>query len=294
MGYEERDYYRDESPTFGGGSFDKKSVVAILIMINVAVFVVDLFTQEINDFHTQWLSHALAIKTNALWQFWTFLTHGFAHASYGTKLGIFHILGNMITLFFLGRSVEYHLGRSGFLWFYLLSIVVGGLTWLLLRMVLQGGSLGFIVGASGAVSAVTAYFIFKDPFAEILLFGAIKLPAWAIGVFFLISNTAYAFSPTSNVAWEAHLGGAAFGWAAYHFAWTFRSFQPISNWFSRTFSGSPNLKVHDPGAKEEKLKQEADRILAKISEQGEKSLTRKESRILKRYSNSIRKNRSDS
>ena len=294
MGYEDRDYYRDETSGFGRGSFNTKSMVVTLIIINVVIFFVDVFTPEVDESHTQWLSYTLGMKTNQLWQFWTILTHGFAHASFGTKLGIFHLLGNMITLYFLGRSVEDHLGRIGFLWFYLCSIVVGGLTWLAYHLAIHPDQTTFIVGASGAVSAVTAYFIFKDPFAELFLFGVLKLPAWAVGVFFLISNITYALSPSSHVAWQAHMGGAAFGWAAWHFKWTFLSFQGISNWSGKVFKSGPKLRVHDPGAADDKLKLEADRILAKISAEGESSLTRKESRTLKRYSNQLRKNRSDS
>lgn len=292
MGYEDRDYYRDAAPGFGGASFSKKSMIMVLIIINVVVFSVDLFTHEVNDFKTQWLSKTLAIKTDQLWQFWTFLTYGFSHASYGTDIGIFHILGNMITLFFLGPTVEDRLGRRGFLWFYLFAIVVGGLTWLPFALAqASSGSVPFLVGASGAVSAVIAYFVFKDPFAEILAFGVFRVPAWAVGIFFLITNLSYAFGGNSGIAWQAHLGGAVFGWASFHFAWTFRSLDGFTDTVGKLFARGPKLKVHDPGTADEKLKQEADRILAKISEQGESSLTRKESRTLKRYSNQLRKNR---
>ena len=57
------------------------------------------------------------------------------------------------------------------------------------------------------------------------------------------------------------------------------------------FAGGPKLRVHDPDAGEEKLKAQADQILAKISDQGEASLTNKERKLLKKYSSSLRKNR---
>jgi len=289
MGYDDRDYYREQEQTFGRPSFDKKTMVFLLIIVNVVVFFLDMFTPEVADTgdKTQWLSWFLAIKTDQIWQFWTLLTHGFAHSSFGTKLGIFHILGNMFTLFFLGPPVEQRLGRNGFLWFYLSSIVVGGFAWLVLSL-FSGGS-AFIVGASGAVSAVVAYFIFMAPQAKLLVFGVIPAPAWAVGVFFLVMNMFHAFSPASHVAWEAHLGGAAFGWACFHYGWTFTKFDGIS----KMFAGGPKLRVHDPGAADEKLKSQADTILAKISDQGEGSLTNKERKILKKYSSSLRKNRSD-
>ncbi len=287
MGYEDRDYYRDEGQMFGRPpSFDKKTMVLTLIMINVGAFILDMFTGKFDADGTQWLSWLMAIKTDRPWEVWTFLSHGFAHASMGTDLGIFHILGNMFTLFFLGPPVEQRLGRKGFLWFYLCSIVVGGLAWLLMSLAYGGG--GFIVGASGAVSAVVAYFIFMAPHVKIHLFGVLPVPAWGLGVFFLVMNMFHAFSPDSHVAWEAHLGGAAFGWACFHYGWKFTKFGGISG----MFSNRPKLRVHDPEATEEKLKIQADEILAKISEQGEASLTSKERKLLKKYSSRLRKNRS--
>ena len=289
MGYEDRDYYRDEEQMFGRPSFDKKSMVFTLIMINVGVFFLDMFTGQapVATKGTQWLSWFLAIKPDQLWQFWTFLTHGFAHASMGTELGIFHVLGNMFTLFFLGAPVEQRLGRTGFLWFYLTSIVVGGLVWLVMSLAAGGG--GFIVGASGAVSAVIAYFIFMAPHAKLLVFGVIPVKAWGVGVFFLVMNMFHAFSPESPVAWQAHLGGAAFGWACFHFGWKFTKFDGIS----KMFADRPKLRVHDPDAADQKLKAQADQILAKISDEGEASLTSKERKLLKKYSSRLRKNRSD-
>lgn len=287
MGYEDRDYYRDEEQMFGRPSFNKKTMVFLLIIINVVVFFLDMFTAEHGADGTQWLSWFLAIKTDQLWQVWTLLTHGFAHASMGSELGIFHIVGNMFTLFFLGAPVEQRLGRNGFLWFYLCSIVVGGLAWVIVNI--ASGGAGFIVGASGAVSAVVAYFIFMAPQAKILLFGIVPVRAWALGVFFLIMNMLHAFSPDSHIAWQAHLGGAAFGWACFHFGWTFSNFEGVS----KLFSGGPKLRVHDPDAAEEKLKAQADQILSKISDEGEASLTNKERKLLKKYSSRLRKNRSD-
>ncbi len=291
MGYEDRDYYRDEARGFGGGSFNNRSMVFTLILINVAVFFLDMFTGEVEGSKTQWLSYFLAIKTTALWEVWTYLTHGFAHASYGTDLGIFHILGNMITLFFLGRPIEDRMGRSGFLWFYLCSIVVGGLVWLTFHLINSPEQAAFIVGASGAVSAVTVYFIFMAPHVKLLVFGILPVPAWGVGVFLLFSNLTHAFNPGSPVAWQAHLGGAAFGWLCFKLDWRFQKFEGLT----KMFSGGPNLRVHNPQARsaaEEKIKAQADEILAKISEQGEESLTGKERRILKKYSNRLRKDRS--
>ena len=136
MGYEDRDYYRDES-TGGipGFQFDKRSIVMTLIIVNVVIFFVDTFTNPIKGGDgSHWLSEFMGIKTTHLWYVWTYLTYGFAHASYDTETGVFHLIFNMITLFFFGPPLERRIGRSEFLRFYLISIIVSGLGWVLLRL----------------------------------------------------------------------------------------------------------------------------------------------------------------
>ena len=53
----------------------------------------------------------------------------------------------------------------------------------------------------------------------------------------------------------------------------------------------PKLRIHDPGRKEEALSKEVDRILEKIHQEGEDSLTRKERRTLESASREYQKKR---
>lgn len=322
MGFEDREYYRDASSDAGGSGipgfqFNRQTIITTLIVINVVIFFADTFTPKLTYFDlientltaeekanpplrdlgdgtrvpinkilidSHWLNYALALKVDQPWKFWTFLTNGFAHSSLDSQSGIFHILFNMLTLLFLGRPVEEHLGKAEFLKFYLVAIVIGSIGWYLSQL-LQGGN-GYALGASGAVSAVVIYFIFLAPQAKLLLFGLIPMPAWGVGVLFLVSNIYHAFSHDS-IAWEAHIAGGAFAALYFHFKWNFsRLYLPKLN--------RANLKVHRPnaGGVDEKLQREADRILAKISEQGQDSLTRRERKTLEKYSAQVRKSRS--
>jgi len=318
MGYEDREYYRESESYQGGGSmpgfrFDQQSIITTLIVINVAIFLLDAFTPRltvydvlpnlpdtpaavvdlgdgqlaiVNDLKSMkteghWLGDKLALKSHRPWEIWTYLTHGFAHASINSELGIFHVGFNMMTLFFLGTFVEQYLGKAEFLKFYLLSIVAGGVAWLLIQA-LTGGQ-GSIVGASGAVSAVVVYFIFLMPKARLLLMGIIPVPAWGVGVMFLVTNLYHAMT-ASQIAWEAHLAGGAFGMAYHQLSWNFSRFQ------------MPNLKrsqlrIHQPAGIDTKLQAEADRILEKINQQGESSLSRSELKTLNKYSKLIRQKR---
>lgn len=290
MGFEDRQYYRDDAQPFSSGSwFNRHSMVWILIVVNLVIFLVDTFTPEVTEDGTHWLSKALSLQSEHPFYFWTYLTYGFAHASFNTETGILHIAGNMITLFFLGRPVEMRLGRNEFLRFYLVSIVVAALGWVISRAILTPDTNTFIVGASGAVSAVVVLFIFMYPRETILLMGVLPMPAWVLGVLLLAMNMFTAFNPNSHIAWDAHLVGAAFGALYYKLNWNFEKFQ--FGGFAKLFRSSPKLRVHDPEAADNQLKEQADSILAKINEQGEESLTARERKILNKYSQRLRKNR---
>jgi membrane associated rhomboid family serine protease len=290
MGLEDRQYYRNDSGTYSNFSLDRYSIVTILVIINVAIFLLDAFTPELNPNGdgTHWLSHFLGIKQTHPWFIWNYLTYGFAHASYSTSTSFWHVAGNMIVLWFLGRPVEYTLGRSEFLRFYLISIVVSGVGFTVLRD-LVGSDFDFLVGASGGVTAVLALFIFMFPKQTILLMGIIPMPAWLLGVLILVQNLFTAFNPASHTAWEAHLLGGAFGVVYYLQRWNFSRLQ-FGN-LGNLFKSRPKLKVHQPDRGSDKLKEAADEILQKINDRGEDSLTPRERKTLNKYSQQLRKNR---
>jgi len=290
MGLEDRQYYREDydqrSRFFVPG---RHSMVTILVVINVVIFVLDAFSPKMEGMGgTHWLSYLLGVKSNQLWAVWTYLTHGFAHASYDTQTGIWHLLGNMLGLWFLGSAVEQRLGRFEFLRFYLISIVVSAIGFTLVRLFISAQGFSFIVGASGGVTAVVTLFIFMYPKQQIFLMGIIPMPAWVLGVFLLLSNFMTALSPNSNIAWEAHILGGALGCAYYLQRWNFEWLSFAGGGISEIFKSGPKLKVHNPDSKDEKLQRAADEILVKISTEGESSLTRRERKILNQYSQQLR------
>lgn len=291
MGLENRQYYRDEQPDYGRSgvrSFGSWSMVNIIIAINVVIFLLDAFSPKLEgDSQLHLLNSLLALNTEHLWRFWTPLTHGFAHASIDSKISFWHLAGNMITLFFLGRPVEQRLGRYEFLKFYLVAILVSGMAFLLVHLLT--GRYAVVVGASGAVTGVVVLFIFMYPKVTIYLMGILPMPAWLLGVLLMMVDFGHAFQPESPIAWEAHMAGAVFGVSYYLMHWNFRwlNFSGLSN----LFEAKPRLRVHDPGRGTDKLKMQADEILAKIAERGEESLTGRERKILNKYSQQIRKNR---
>ncbi len=302
MGIENRSYYRDDADYSYTGQFNSTawSMVSIIIAINVGVFVLDMFTPvaavDINGgtvYHL--LGKWLALSSDRAWFFWNWLTYGFSHAPIDDPgVGYWHILGNMLTLFFLGKSVEQRMGSQEFLSFYLVAVVVSGLGAVAIAW-LTGNAVS-LVGASGAVTAVVAAFILWFPNRTLLIWGIVPIPAWLLGVLMVASNLSYAFSPDSHVSWQAHAVGAIFGVLYLKNDWKFGplGINRLKDLFKDSLKRRPKLKLHDPDAAAGKLQAEADRILAKINQSGEGSLTSRERKTLNKYSQSLRKRRSDS
>ena len=127
---------------------------------------------------------------------WTIITSIFLHGSIG------HILANMITLYFFGRYLCALLGERKFLLVYFIGGILGNILYILLAP-----PLSIAIGASGAVFALGGVLAVMRPRLRVFVFPIpVPLPLWAavIGGFLIIS-----FFP--NVAWQAHLGGMAFG-----------------------------------------------------------------------------------
>ncbi len=259
-------------------------MVIILIIANLAVLLADfVFTGNTHD-----LVNFFALKpstpTDLTW--WQFVTYGFTH----DPLRIQHILFNMASLFFLGRSVEERLGKWEFFRFYMVTIILCGLVWCLLHR----GDNSQLIGASGATTAVSMLFVFFFPQATLMLYFAIPVKAWIVGVLIIVLNFLQPMG--SGVAYDVHLVGAGFA-AVYVFGkLNLGSLGKVfEDWQAALRRKRSGLKVHNPsGAGDERAQrdeQESDRILAKIHREGESSLTPKERKFLEKYSRRVRQKR---
>ena len=100
--------------------FGSLSLNTIFIIINVIAFIVFtiLITLKVLSIDS------IAIKPSNILagkDIWTFITSMFMHA------GFFHLLVNMLSLFFVGSLVEKIIGRKRYFWFYVLSGIFAGL-----------------------------------------------------------------------------------------------------------------------------------------------------------------------
>ena len=134
------------------------------------------------------------------------VTYGFIHADFG------HLLFNMVTLYFFGRSIEVIMvGTTGQWWvyplFYQSALVVSILPTYLKN---QKNPNYLSLGASGAVSAVLFAYILIAPWKLILVM-FIPAPAILYAAFYVGYSIWMDKKGGDNVNHSAHLAGAAFG-----------------------------------------------------------------------------------
>ena len=290
MGIYDREYYRDERPA-GIRVSAQWSMVTKLIVINVVVMLLNLFVEGAGD---DWLMHQLAASPQSLTQpllWWQLLTYGFTHSS-----GISHIFWNMFGLWVFGRDVESHYGPREFLRIYLVTVLLGGIIWAA-RVCLSVDEAFWnrysVVGASGAVTAITLLFCIHYPQRTILLMMVLPVPAWAVGMMVILANVfGYFAPPGSQVAYDVHLVGAAFAVLYHLFRWNIGRVLPSGRFSLSWLKPKPRLKLHHPEKQFHDLDSKADLLLEKVNRDGMDSLNARERRTLEEYSRRMRQKHS--
>jgi membrane associated rhomboid family serine protease len=134
------------------------------------------------------------------------LTHGFIHAD-----GL-HLVVNMMTLYSFGTLMERffagRIGEFGYLAFYLSAIAITILP-TFLRHRRDSGYRS--LGASGAVSAVLFSAVLLDPWALILLFFIVPIPAFLFAGLYVAYSIWMDRRGGDNINHSAHLWGALYG-----------------------------------------------------------------------------------
>lgn len=170
-----------------------------LIAVNVAVYLwmtsnfetnyPRTFPYQLTPWHLEW---------------YQFFTYQFLHS--GWK----HLLGNIYFLYAFGNALEDRLGPVGYLGFYLAGGVIAGL----------GHSLidpDTVVGASGAISAVTGAYLALFPVSQVTI-GFFWIPLFAIPSMYLILfsfglDLFNSLVGSGGVAYLAHVSGNVYGFA---------------------------------------------------------------------------------
>jgi hypothetical protein len=129
------------------------------------------------------------------------------------------------------------------------------------------------------------------PYRTVLFMFVLPMPMWVLALIIVGMDAMGAAQRYGNVAYTAHLGGAAFGFLYYKWGVRLESWLPGSSW-SMPLRRRPKLRVLDPDAAErESSDSRVDEILRKIQEHGQESLTRAERRTLEQASKEYQRRR---
>ncbi len=281
MGFEDRDYYRE--PEWRPGGNHGQWACRWILAATVAVFV----GQMIKSWPiTEWL--ALSSANVSRGEVWRLLTYAFCH----DIKNVWHIVFNMLGLWWFGRAIEERLGSREFLGFYLTAAIFSGLAHWGLEAAFSK-NISIAIGASGAIMAIMALYAMWYPRQKVLLMGVFPIEIRWLIVAFIAMDTMPIWTALSGrearagdgIAHGAHLGGLAFGFLYQIFGlrltgWWQKSRDRISQ---ATRQRKNSMRIYQPESEakgDADLDREVDDILRKIHDHGETSLTARERQML--------------
>jgi membrane associated rhomboid family serine protease len=179
-------------------------VLWFLIALNVVIFIITIARPEIILFLG--LTPVLLAQ-----QPWTVISSMFVHAIPWP----WHILFNMLALYFLGSFLIRAAGERNFLAVFLLGGLAGNILYFVLGyLVLRGFIPSFFgdpfttgIGASGGIFALAGALAVIVPRVPVFIFFIpIPMPLWIAVIILLALSFLF-----SGIAWQAHLGGLLLG-----------------------------------------------------------------------------------
>ena len=195
--------------------FSHGNTLTRIILVNIAVFILVLIARLVmggpeGEAYHKFL-YFFAISSDwweNLTHPWTLVTHMFLHE------GLWHILWNMLLLYWFGRIVGDLLGDHRILPIYLMSGLAGGLIYFALANALPSLSFGgHALGASAAfmgtitVAGVTA----PDYNISLPFLGDVRLK-YIVAFLILLDIVALSWNSPNTGGSFGHLGGAAMGY----------------------------------------------------------------------------------
>lgn len=269
--------------------------IAVFVLINILKAVMQLFMFSMNDVVnlTDWLA-VPASPGLLITRPWTLITYMFLHEEF------FHILFNMLWLYWMGQIFQEYLGNKKLFSTYILGGIAGALLYIIAFNVFPLFSTAvhsaYALGASASVLAITvaAATLLPEYPVHLLFIGRIPLKFIALATILLDLVNISGSNAGGHIA---HLGGAMFGFI---YIKQLRKGKDMADWFNRLMdhvvvlfipSRRSTMKVKKRAADDDtylqskKERQEyVDEILDKISKSGYGSLTKEEKEFLFRSS----------
>jgi membrane associated rhomboid family serine protease len=193
-------YYSNSARVFFGGPVTR--TVKTLIIANVAVFLLQALTERMGSNFLVATFGLIPVFVTQKFEIWQLVTYLFLHGS------LWHIFGNMITLFMFGNDLERYWGTRRFLSYYFITGIGAGICSWLVSM----NSYSAIIGASGAIYGILLAYGLLYPnrivYLNFLLPVKIK---WLVIIMGAISFFSSLTGGEPGVAHIAHLGGMFIG-----------------------------------------------------------------------------------
>jgi membrane associated rhomboid family serine protease len=279
---DDRSYMREDSYS------QRRSATVVLIVVLTFIFALQCINDVYAKTHAeQWL--AMTREGLMSWHLWQLITFQFLHVN------LWHLFGNVLSLWFIGRFVEGALGTSRFVRAYFICGCAGGILQGVLIILFPSHFAHIVYGASAGTSGVFAIFAMIAGDTDIRL--NFILPVKARVLLWITAGISLFFTlvPTpreAGVAHAAHLGGIIAGMLYLRFdarifaaKWSpFNSRQrkrQLVQAASKAVRWRPRPTVEAGEVpSDEFISKEVDPILDKISAHGIHSLTPREREIL--------------
>ena len=198
------------------------SGVQQLLIINIAIFIVMLLS---NSFDT-WTRTYFALNPKDVcknWEIWQCVTYLFLHSTHY----IWHILGNMIGLWFLGSALESIWGKRKFLkYYFVVGVGSGFITAIYMINFYPNVS---TIGASGSIYGLLVAYAILFPDRILYIYGLIPVKAKTIAIilggialFYSINSNQSSINSnqsSANIGHITHLAGIAMA-SLYLIYWT--------------------------------------------------------------------------
>ncbi len=278
-------------------------IVFFVLRILEVVLMLTGFVGETFSYHQAYLN-LLGLPADAgqlLLRPWTLITTFFTH------YGFFHILFNMLFLYWFGQLVKDYLGNQKLISLYILGGLAGGVLYILIYnlspLFVEEVGRSSLIGASASVFAIVvgAATLMPDHQFYLMFLGPVKIKYIAIFYVFMSFFGAIGSNAGGDIA---HLGGALMGFV---YVKQLQRGIDLGGWaqsaleFIRSFFVRSKVKVTHRGASGTRTRKgsgaatkpaasgipqnEIDAILDKISEKGYESLTKEEKQKLFNASN---------
>ena len=306
MNYYTRNYSQQNPFENLKSFFKSKNVLVRLIIINIAVWLGIMFLDVLFDlFNANFIENVIswlavpAYLGKLLFRPWTLITYMFLHYDF------WHILFNMLWLYWFGRIFLEYLNERQLFTTYILGGLAGALFYILTFNIFPKFQDAYInsvaLGASASVMAIVVAISYYVPNYRInlMFFGPVKI--FYIAVISIVMDVIMIRSANSG-GHLAHLGGAIWGFyyiyvlrkgfdmSKYFDGFSFNKIiasfkKPKKTKFKNVYTNTRPVKDEDFNYEKKKNQKSIDEILDKISKSGYESLSKEEKELLFKASN---------